>query len=295
MRIDIIGSQMDLGAFRKGVNMGPLAIRYAQLVYNLKQMGCCVKDHGDIVPLIAEDQGKTTLRYEREINDANYRLYLELKEILSKNDDSFTVVLGGDHSISIGSIPAVCEKYGKLGIIWVDAHGDFNDNTISPTGNIHGMPLSAVCGCGPDSLMVFSEARINPQNAAIIGARDLDFNENIKLKSKGVNVYSISDIHTRGIREIIDSAISAASNGTDGIYLSFDMDALDPEYAPGVGTPVVNGLTIREAFMICEALYKSNKLVGLDLVETNPLLDTRNKTGVLASELILSCIGKTMY
>ena len=207
----------------------------------------------------------------------------------------FPLILGGDHSIAAGSVSATAQCHGKIGVLWIDAHGDFNDDTITPTGNIHGMPLSAVCGCGPDSLVKFTEARVDPHNVAIIGARDLDPEEIKKLRSKGVNVFSISDIHNFGIRKIMENAISVVTDGTTGIHLSFDMDALDPSNAPGVGTPVLNGLTNREGFMICEMLSDINRLLSIDLVETNPLLDYRNATGRLAAELILTCLGKTDY
>lgn len=205
------------------------------------------------------------------------------------------IILGGDHSIAMGSVSASLSHYKNIGIIWVDAHADFNDEDITPSGNIHGMPLSAVCGCGPESLVEFSEIRANPKNTVIIGARSIDPLEKIKLKKKGVTVFSISDVHSIGIKKVIRQAIGIASDSTCGIHLSFDMDALDPTQAPGVGTPVYNGLTQREAFIICEEMHQSNKLVAIDVVETNPLLDKRNMTGILASELILACLGSTEY
>ena len=180
-------------------------------------------------------------------------------------------------------------------MIWIDAHGDFNDDMISPTGNIHGMPLSAVCGCGPDSLVKFTDARVDPHNVAVIGARDLNPEEIRKMKSKGVSVFAISDVLTFGIRIVLEDAIDVATDGTEGIHLSFDMDALDPNNAPGVGPPVFNGLTNREGFIICEELFDINRLLAIDLVETNPLLDNRNATGKLASELVITCLGKTDY
>ena len=210
-------------------------------------------------------------------------------------ENAFPIILGGDHSIAAGSVSASAEHYGNIGVIWVDAHGDFNDETISPTGNAHGMPLSAVCGCGPDSMVSFTKARVDPHHVAIIGARDLDPLEVKKLKRMGVSVFSISDVHNFGIRKIINDAVSVVTEGTAGIHLSFDLDALDPDNAPGVGTPVLNGLTNREGFTICEVLSDTNRLLSIDMVETNPLLDTRNATGKLAAELILTCIGKTDY
>lgn len=291
--IEVIGSQMDLGAFRKGVDMGPLAIRHAGLLKKMKDIGYEVIDHGDVMPMVATSEGSPTMRYEAEINEANERLFEQVLKIHKRN--GFPVILGGDHSIAAGSISATAQYFGNIGIIWVDAHGDFNDEEISPSGNIHGMPLSAICGCKPDSLVHFTTARVDPRKVVIIGARALDPLEIVKLQEKGVTIYSISDVHTIGIKEIIHNAISIASSSTSGIHLSFDMDAIDPASAPGVGTPVLNGLTARECFMICEALFLSTKLKGIDLVETNPLLDKRNTTGILASELILTCLGMTDY
>ncbi|MBR6231199.1 MAG: arginase [Lachnospiraceae bacterium] len=291
--ISIIGSQMDLGSFRKGVDMGPLAIRHAGLIRKIQEIGYKVRDYGDIMPMVATTEGDHKMRYEKEINDANRRLFEKVLEIYKEG--SFPVILGGDHSIAAGSVSATAENYGPVGILWIDAHGDFNDESISPSGNIHGMPLSAVCGCGPDSLVSFTDARVDPHNVVIIGARDLDPPELVKLKEKGVRIYSINDVHTVGIKKILEEAIAIASDGTSGIHLSFDMDALDPDYAPGVGTPVLNGLTTREGFMICEAMFNSGKLLAIDIVETNPLLDNRNTTGRLAAELVLTCIGMTDY
>ena len=291
--ISIVGSQMDMGAVRKGVDMGPLAIRHAGLVQRIKDIGYNVTDCGDVVPMVALSEGNPSMRYEKEINESNGRLFDKVLEIHDKKE--FPVILGGDHSIAAGSVAATAEHYKKIGVLWIDAHGDFNDDNISPSGNIHGMPLSAVCGCGPDSLVSFTEARVDPKNVAVIGARDLDPLEAKKMKEMGVTIFSISDVHTMGIKEVLRDAIAIASNGTAGIHLSFDMDALDPDNAPGVGTPVLNGLTNREGFMICEALYNSNKLLAVDMVETNPLLDDRNTTGKLAAALILTCLGRTSY
>jgi arginase len=291
--IGIVGSQMDLGAVRKGVDMGPLAIRHSGLIQKIRENGYEVKDYGDILPMVATDEGNSNMRYEKEINEANNRLFEQVFKI--HESGAFPIILGGDHSIAAASVSATAQHYGDIGVIWVDAHGDFNDEKITPSGNIHGMPLSAVCGCGPDSIVSFTGARVDPHKIAIVGARDLDPEEVKKLKKNGVNVFSISDIHHFGIRKIIETAIEITSDGTKGIHLSFDMDALDPGNAPGVGTPVMNGLSNREGFTICEILSDTDRLLTIDMVETNPLLDSRNATGILAAELILTCIGKTDY
>ncbi len=291
--IDIIGIQMDLGAVRKGVDMGPSAIRHSGLLDKIRDLGYELCDRGDIVPAVAREEGDPKLRYAREINDANDRLFCMVDH--SHKQGNFPIILGGDHCIAAGSISAGLENCGPIGVIWVDAHGDFNDENISPSGNMHGMPLSALCGFGPDCMVEFSSKRIDPKNAVIVGARDLDPEEKIKLKKAGVTVFSISDVHTLGMAETMNQAVRIAGDGTIGIHLSFDMDAIDPSEAPGVGTPVHNGLTQREAFIACEILAKSEKLVSMDFVETNPLLDEKNKTGILAGELIMTCLGSANY
>jgi arginase len=291
--IDIIGSQMDLGAVRKGVDMGPSAIRHAGLIEKIERIGYTVKDKGDVVPAVAVSQGDPRLRYEKEINASNKQLFRKVKESL--DEAHFPLILGGDHSIAAGSVSAVSQHYGNIGILWIDAHGDFNDDRITLTGNMHGMPLSAVCGLGPDSMVSFSSGRVDPSHVAIIGARDIDPEEKIKLRKNGVSVYSISDIHTMGIYEILVEALDVVSNGTCGIHLSLDMDAIDPEYAPGTGTPVPNGMTLRETYLAVELVRKSGKLLSMDVVEVNPLLDIKNKTGILASDLIQTALGSTEY
>ena len=291
--IDIIGSQMDLGAVRKGVDMGPSAIRHAGLIEKIERIGYTVKDKGDVVPAVAVSQGDPKLRYEKEINASNEQLFRKVKESLDAAH--FPLILGGDHSIAAGSVSAVSQHYGNIGILWIDAHGDFNDDRITLTGNMHGMPLSAVCGLGPDSMVSFSSGRVDPSHVAIIGARDIDPEEKIKLRKNGVSVYSISDIHTMGIYEILVEALDVVSNGTCGIHLSLDMDAIDPEYAPGTGTPVPNGMTLRETYLAVELVRKSGKLLSMDVVEVNPLLDIKNKTGILASDLIQTALGSTEY
>ena len=292
-QIGIVGVQMDLGSIRKGVDMGPLAIRHAGLISRLRESGYEVLDIGDIVPLVEGDEGNPKMRFAETINEANFRLYQVINTFYQKH--KFPIILGGDHSIAAGSVAASADYYKKISIIWIDAHADFNDEKITPSGNMHGMPLSAVCGLGPESMVSFSKYRVDPKNVVILGARSIDPLERIKLKKNGVSIFSISDIHTMGIRNVMERALQIAAVNTVGIHVSFDMDALDPREAPGVGTPVLNGLSQREAFTACEMIYKAGKMIAIDLVETNPLLDKRNMTGKLASELIMSCLGSTDY
>ncbi|HIU43965.1 MAG TPA: arginase [Candidatus Ventrousia excrementavium] len=292
-KVDVIGIQMDLGASRRGVNMGPSAIRYSGLLEKMKGLGLSPRDCGDIIPRIPQGDGDPTMRHAGEINEANERLYCAVRESLRSG--AMPVVLGGDHCVAAGSIPAVAEELGEIGVIWIDAHGDFNSDKSTPSGNMHGMPLSAVCGCGPEAMVSFSKARVSPRHVAQVGARDLDAAERARLRENGVSVFSISDIDKLGMAEVMRRAMAVAGEGTKGIHLSFDVDAITPEAAPGVGTPVHSGLTVREAFLAAEMLAESGRVVSLDMVEVNPMLDAFNKTGALACELILSVLGKTVY
>jgi len=205
------------------------------------------------------------------------------------------VVLGGDHSVAAGSAPAVATVYRDAGLIWIDAHGDFNDDRSTSSGNMHGMPFSACCGLGPAKMAPYAGSFIDPERAALIGARDIDAQESRRLKDAGVSVFTVHDIDRKGMPLVMAEAIEIATAGGGGIYVSFDMDAVTPEAAPGVGTPVHSGLTVREAFLAMEMLYQSGKALALDMVEVNPILDERNRTGILACELILSLLGKSIY
>ena len=290
--IDIIGVQMDLGALKRGVSMGPLAIRHADLCEKLTGMGLLWKDKGDIIPVSAGASTKQLKNYE-QIAEANGRLYEEVCESLERG--SFPVVLGGDHSIAAGSVPAVAKRHRDAGLIWIDAHGDFNDDESTESGNMHGMPFSVVCGYGPEKMAPYVRSFIDPKNAALVGARDIDAHEGRRLKEAGVTVFTIHDIDRMGMSEVMREAIKIATAGGGGIHVSFDMDVVTPDAAPGVGTPVHSGLTVREAFLAMEILYQGGKTLSLDMVEVNPILDERNRTGILACELILSLLGKSIY
>jgi len=295
--VDIIGVQMDLGASKRGVAMGPMAIRYGGLREGLEKLGHTVHDRGDIVPL-ETGESKPDLRYYEQVVDVNHRLYEQV--IASLERGHFPITLGGDHSIAAGSIAAVSKHYeskGGIGVIWIDAHGDWNDPTSSPTGNMHGMPFSAVCGHGPDCMVDFGQgpAFVDVRHCVQIGGRDIDDEERVRMKAAGVTVFPINVIDKYGMDEIMRRALAVAGAGTAGIHLSFDVDAITPEAAPGTGTVVHSGLTVREAFWAVETLAESGRLVSMDMVEVNPILDERNKTGILASELIQSALGKVVY
>lgn len=295
--VDIIGVQMDLGASKRGVAMGPMAIRYGGLREGLEKLGHAVHDRGDIAP-VEEGKSKPDLRYYEQVVDVNRRLYEQVKTSLER--EHFPVTLGGDHSVAAGSIAAVSKHYenkGGIGVIWIDAHGDWNDPASSPTGNMHGMPFSAVCGHGPDCMVDFGQgpAFVDVRHCVQIGGRDIDDEERIRMRQAGITVFPINVIDKYGMDEIMRRALAVAGEGTAGIHLSFDVDAITPEAAPGTGTVVHSGLTVREAFLAVETLAESGKLVSLDMVEVNPILDERNKTGILASELIQSALGKVVF
>ena len=293
-RIDIVGVQLDAGASKRGVSMGPMAIRYGGLLEGIEALGYTVKDKGDIVQL-PRGATKDKLKNYEQVMDANRRLYASVMETLQAG--AFPVVLGGDHSIAAGSVSATAKHYGKIGLIWIDAHGDWNNEDSTVTGNMHGMPFSAVCGYGPECMVSYGQKPVfvDIKNCVQIGGRDIDCAERIRMKEAGVTVFPINVIDKYGMEEVMTRAMEIAGKGTQGIHLSFDVDAITPEAAPGTGTIVHSGLTVREAFLAVELLAESQKLVAVDMVEVNPILDEKNKTGKLASELVLSCLGKVVY
>ncbi len=305
MKIDIIGIPMDFGAGRRGVDMGPSAIRYAGLREGLLALDYDVNDHGNIeVPILETCQvTDPRLRYIDCIVPVARRVMGAVAN--SVRAGRVPLVLGGDHSVSLGTVRGAARKK-RLGLIWIDAHPDFNTHETSPSGNIHGMPLAALTGHGDPRLVGLAasggedageppQRSIDPANIAVVGARDIDPGERAHLLAAGVRVFGMHQIDRYGLHFIMEQAIQIASQGTDGLFLSFDMDSIDPLYAPGVGTPVQGGLTYREAHLACEMIAESGKLVGMDLVEVNPILDERNKTAGLAVELILSALGKRVW
>jgi arginase len=296
--IDVIGVPVDLGAGRRGVDMGPSAIRVADLEPRLEALGHKVQDLGDVDVFIPETQkvGEGKLRYKASILKINDKLRKAVQASLAK--DRLPLVLGGDHSIAIGSIAGssvhFAEKGESIGLIWFDAHGDANTPETTPSGNIHGMALAIALGLGdPDLVNLGGKApKVQPRNVALIGVRDLDAGERDTLKTSGVTVYTMRDLDERGMRDVVDEAIRLASDGTAGVHLSFDLDVVDPEDAPGTGTPVWGGITYREAHLAMELVSDRANIVAIDLVEVNPVLDTQNMTGLLAAELAQSALGK---
>lgn len=299
MEVDLIGVPIDFGAGRRGVDMGPSAIRYANLHTGLTSLGHTVRDRGNVTVPLQENCTVTepNLRYIDCIVPANRRIMGKVASALQGG--RFPLVLGGDHSISLGSLRGAA-RHKRLGVLWIDAHADFNTHETTPSGNIHGMPLAALCGFGDARLTHLGDPEavspvLTPYKVVVIGARDLDAGERALLRQAGVHVFAMESIDRQGIFAVMQQAIHIAATGTDGIYLSFDMDAIDPLYAPGVGTPVPGGLTYREAHTACEMVCESGKLIGMDLVEVNPILDERNRTALLAVELALSALGKRVW
>ncbi len=297
MQIDIIGVPIDLGADRRGVDMGPSAIRYANLHRKLEELGHSLNDTGNIEAPIQETCQITDakLKYIDCIIPMGRRIAGAVAT--SVQAGRFPLVLGGDHSLSVGSIRGAA-KHKKLGVIWVDAHADFNTPETTPSGNIHGMPLAALCGLGdPRLVSLWDETPpiLDPRRVAVIGARDLDPGEKQNLREAGVMVQSMEQIDRLGMVNALETAIERVGQDVDGIYLSFDMDALDPRHAPGVGTPVPGGLTFREAHLACEVVAETGRLIGMDLVEVNPILDVQNQTAILAVEFIRSALGSRVW
>ncbi|MGD8405841.1 MAG: arginase [Anaerolineales bacterium] len=297
MQIDIIGVPIDLGADRRGVDMGPSAIRYALLQQGLERLGHSVEDKGNVEVPIAEMCAITDpkLKYIDCIVPMARRVAGTVA--ISIQSRHLPVVLGGDHSLSLGSIRGAA-KHKKIGVLWVDAHADFNTSETTPSGNIHGMPLAALCGLGaPELIQLWDEnvPVVDPNNVAIIGARDLDEGEKRNLSQAGVMVLGLEQVDRLGLVASMEKALERISRDVDGIYLSFDMDVLDPRHAPGVGTPVTGGLTYREAHLICKLVAETGKLVGMDIVEVNSILDVQNQTALLAVEFVLSALGKRIW
>jgi arginase len=299
--IEIIGVPVDLGAGRRGVDMGPSAIRVADLQARLEQLGHQVEDTGDMDVMIPETQqvGQGKLRYKEPILVMCDALRGQVEQALDRG--RLPLVLGGDHSIAIGSVAGSTGFYARtgrtLGLIWFDAHGDANTPDTTPSGNIHGMSLAILLGLGDPDLVGLGKhsPKIQPRNTVLIGIRDVDPGERETLKRVGVNVYTMRDIDERGMRDVVDEAVGIAGDGTAGIHVSFDLDVVDPEDAPGTGTPVWGGITYREAHLAMELLSDRAEIAAIDLVEVNPVLDTQNMTGVLAAELAQSLLGKRIF
>ena len=296
--VHIIGVPLDLGGNRRGVDMGPSALRIAGLAERLSSLGVQVSDEGDLVAPIPEVKaaGDPRKKYIREIARVCDRLYRTSLGVL--HSGGLPVVLGGDHSLGAGSVAATSDylrKDGKpVGLLWVDAHGDMNTPSSSSSGNVHGMPLAALLGPEPAELSRIGgfSPKVLPEHTVLIGIRNLDEREKEIVRASRVHVFTMKDIDRSGIASIVEEALTLAGKDTGGIHLSFDLDVCDPAIAPGVGTPVKGGLDYREAHTLMEIVADSGLLRALDLVEVNPILDDRNTTATLACELAASALGQ---
>ena len=296
--IAVIGAPMDLGAGRRGVDMGPSAIRVAQLQARLAKLGYVAEDRGNVAVEQPENRpvGDQAARYLGEIQRTCARLAAIVEKALAEG--RWPLVLGGDHSVAMGTIAGVAKHFRKkkqrVGVIWVDAHADMNTPDTSPSGNIHGMPLACTLGMGPPELVRLAgfSPKVLAKNVALVGIRDVDQLEKPHVRDSGIRAFTMREIDERGLRTVMAEAIQRASEGTAGFHLSLDMDVVDPHEAPGVGTPVRGGFTFREAHLAMEVACDSGAMVSMEVVEVNPVLDVANRTAELAVELVMSALGK---
>jgi len=296
--IAIIGVPLDLGAGRRGVDMGPSAVRVANLNARLSEIGFEVDDLGNVPVAQPEGhpEGKPDAKYLPQITQT----CIHLAELVQKQmvAGRRPLILGGDHSLAVGTVSGVSmhlrERGEKLGMIWIDAHTDMNTPATSPSGNVHGMPLACCIGLGPKELTdIFGYSpKVAPENVALVGIRSVDDPERNNVRKSGVHAFTMRDIDERGMRWVIEESIRIASVGTAGFHVSLDMDAVDPREAPGVGTPVRGGITYREAHLAMEILSDSGRMTSMEVVEVNPVIDEVNRTAVLAVELVMSAMGK---
>lgn len=288
---------MDLGQMRRGVDMGPSAIRYAGVVERLERLDYDIDDLGDIEitrPTREEVANDENLKNLEKVSEANEKLAATVDEVILNG--RFPLVLGGDHSIAIGTLAGVSKHYKNLGVIWYDAHGDLNTADTSPSGNIHGMPLAVSLGLGHKRLTDIAgySPKINPENVVIIGARSLDEGEKALIKQLGVKVYTMHEIDRLGMTKVMEETILYLKERTDGVHLSLDLDGLDPHDAPGVGTPVLGGISYRESHLAMEMLEESKLITSAEFVEVNPILDDKNKTASVAVALMGSLFGEKL-
>ena len=297
-KIRVIGVPLDLGQSRRGVDMGPSAVRVAGLEMRLEELGHIVEDGGNVAVAIPEQKkaGDPHAKYLKEITAT----CTKEAELVVKTLEAgiIPLVLGGDHSVGAGTVSGVAEFYRrqnqKIGLIWIDAHPDINTPETSPSGNVHGMPLAAIMGLGPADLAnIFNfSPKVSPDNCVLVGARDVDAVERENVRRAGINVFTMRDIDERGMRNVMEMAVRIAGQGTAGYHVSLDMDWVDPEDAPGVGTPVRGGATYREAHLAMEIIADHGGMLSFEIVEVNPVIDEHNRTAELAVELALSAFGK---
>src|SRR5436853_912651 len=297
-KIRIMGVPLDLRQSRRGVDMGPSAVRVAGLEARLEALGHVVEDGGNVTVAIAEQkkEGDPGAKYLKEITATCTKHADTVLKTLEAG--KFPLVLGGDHSVAAGTVAGVAEYYRRqnqrMGLIWIDAHADINTPETSPSGNVHGMPLAAIMGLGPAELSnIFDfSPKVKPENCVLVGVRDIDVVEKAHARRAGIGVFTMRDIDERGMRTVMEEALGMAGRGTAGYHISLDMDWIDPEDAPGVGTPVRGGATYREAHLAMEIIADPGRMLSFEIVEVNPVIDEHNQTAELAVELSLSAFGK---
>ncbi len=296
--IAVIGAPLDLGSGRRGVDMGPSAVRVANLNARLMDLGYEVQDLGNIPVDQPESrpEGPSNARYLSEITLACTRLADLVGQAMDRGQ--VPLVLGGDHSVAVGTVAGISEHFrktgGRVGLIWIDAHADMNTPETSPSGNVHGMPLACCIGIGPPELthLYGFAPKVRPENVALVGIRSVDDRERRLVQDSGVHAFTMRDIDERGLRVVMQDAIRVASTGTVGFHVSFDIDSVDPLEAPGVGTPVKGGITYREAHLAMETLCDCKNMTSMEIVEVNPVIDKANQTALLGVELVMSAMGK---
>src|SRR5690625_3008187 len=297
-RVDIIGAATAFGQPKLGVDLGPDALRYANLIEEIEKMNIKVNDKGNIYSDFKVDVRTHSMRYENNLK--NYEQVIDFSEKLAAAVDesvksgAFPLILGGDHSLSIGSLAGISPHYENLGVIWYDAHGDLNDSASSPSGNIHGMPLAISCGVGDKKLVNIHKTgiKVKPENVVLIGMRDLDEGEEKYIKDENILTFTMRDIEEKGISAVMSETLEYLEAKTDGIHLSLDVDALDPAETPGTGTPVDEGLSLWETLLAMNMLHESGKITSMDLVEVNPLLDEGNMTAEKAVDMVTALFGR---
>jgi len=297
-KIRVIGVPLDLGQSRRGVDMGPSAVRVSGLEARLEALGHIVEDAGNIAVALPEQkkEGDPHAKYLKEIT-ATCTKHAELV-VKTLEAGKMPIVLGGDHSVAAGTVAGIASFYRrqeqKIGLLWIDAHSDINTPDSSPSGNVHGMPLAALMGLGPPELsnIMGPAPKVLPENCVLVGIRDVDAIEKENIRRAGVEVFTMRDIDERGMRAVMEEALRMAGRGTVGYHVSLDMDWIDPEDAPGVGTPVRGGATYREAHLAMEIIADHARMLGFEIVEVNPVIDEHNRTADLAVELTLSAFGK---
>jgi len=296
--IAIIGAPLDLGAGRRGVDMGPSAMRVANINKRIAALGYEIEDLGNVPVEQPESlpEGPRHAKYLPQIAATCQRLAVMVEQ--AAEEEKAPLVMGGDHSIAVGSVAGMARHFRKkkkrMGLLWIDAHADMNTPQTSPSGNVHGMPLACCIGLGPEELtkLLGFSPKVHPRNVALVGLRDVDILERPHVRDSGVRAFTMRDIDERGLRAVMEQALGIVTDGTAGFHASLDMDYVDPQYAPGVGTPVRGGATYREAHLAMEMICDSGHMVSMDVVEVNPVIDEVNRTADLAVELVMSALGK---